>query len=503
MKNGRLIVLLAVCAVAFAACSSGGDSVGVEDPWGLAWGADGSISALLSSKRFGEPDEESPRRVVFVLDRSGSMSGRPIEQAKKAIEAGIAAMRPQDLFSIVAFDHETEALSRELLEATDKNRKRARRFLEFLDARGGTELANGVDKAARMIREGGGDLLLLTDGQVFGTADILKTVRETGARIHALGIGSASQDRFLSQLGRETGGRSRVLTPRERVDLALLDLFASVSPPVALDVRIEAAGEVLATQNVHTGSPLLVREEGAGSEIEASWSEGKFSVPVQEAPAVLRETLRLLEGAARITAVESTIGGVPVGEDAGTLEALSRQYGLASRVMALVAVVNRESDRAGELPQTKVVPVGMPLDLHGDVYFGEAASIGGPAFTLHCEDQAPETLASEPPFFRRLFSKPPKDDIALAMAPPPESEEDLLLEDASRLEADGGMPGDSAEERFTASLDLLERLINHGSTPAKGPFRHHVRRLLDFLNDAVLSEEQIERLAEVVGLIEA
>jgi hypothetical protein len=77
--------------------------------------------------------------------------------------------------------------------------------------------------------------------------------------------------------------------------------------------------------------------------------------------------------------------------------------------------------------------------------------------------------------------------------------EDRLLEAASRLEADGGMPGDSFEERIAASLDLLERLFDHGSTRDRGTFRHHVRRLLDFLGDVVLNEEQQDRLAKIVS----
>lgn len=38
-------------------------------------------------------------------------------------------------------------------------------------------------------------------------------------------------------LGRKTGGQSRFMTPRERVDLALLDQFAAISPPVAVVKR--------------------------------------------------------------------------------------------------------------------------------------------------------------------------------------------------------------------------------------------------------------------------
>jgi len=503
------------------------------EPWGVAWSSAGSVSALLGSTRFGEPDEESPRRVVFVLDRSGSMGGRAMEQAKKAIETGVAALRPQDGFSIVAFDHETEALSRKLLEASDGNRDLARRFLSGIDARGGTELAAGVGKAAAMVGEGGGDLLLLTDGQVFGTADILNTARKAGARIHALGIGSASQDRFLAQLGRETGGQSRFLTPRERVDLALLDLFAAVSPAVAPGAEVKASGETLRTEDIHAGRPMLVREKGSGSELEIAWSDGKFEVPVVEAPAGLGETLRLLHGAAKITEAESRTVGEPDGEEAGTLEALSREYGLASRVMALVAVVQRESDKPGELPKTQVVPVGLPQDLEAAAYFGGALDMVGRASTegIHCLAGAPvmdsghlpkqmlgaalqqrrQRLDASPPsrapgkepFYRRIFSRmqtEPEDfDLPISEL---EDEEDRLLEDASRLEADGGMPGDSLEERITASLDLLERLLDHGSTRAKGPFRHHVRRLLDFLGDVVLDEAQRARLAEIVASTE-
>ena len=307
------------------------------DPWQVAWAAEGTISALVGSSCFGEPDEESPRRVVFVIDRSGSMCGKPFEQAMKAVEAGIAALRRDDRFSIVAFDNETEALSRRLLAADDQNRQRAREFLADLHTCGGTELAAGVAAAAKRLGKEGGDLLLLTDGQVFGTAKILRKARKARARIHTLGIGSASQDRFLAQLGRETGGQSRFLTARERVDMALLDLFAGVSPAVATDVEVTANGGALMTADVHVGRPVLVRGEGSADELEIAWAEGGFAVPVVKAPEGLGETLRLLGGAAKITEFESRIEAELDSAEAETLEALSREYGLASRAMALAS----------------------------------------------------------------------------------------------------------------------------------------------------------------------
>lgn len=489
-----------------------------EEPWAVAWKSAGSVSALLGSARFGEPDEESPRRIVFVIDRSGSMHGKPFKQATKAVEVGIAALRPEDRFSIVAFDNGAEALSKKLLEASDRNRKLARKFLAGLVTGGGTELARGVKEGAGALGEEGGDLLLLTDGQVFGTAGILETARNARARIHVLGIGSASQDRFLSQLGRQTGGLSRFLTARERVDLALLDLFAGISPPVTVGARVRVGGETLVSEDVFAGRPVLVREQASGDALELAWDGDSFVLPVVEAPASLGETLRLLEGAARITDAESRIVDELNSLDTETLESLSREYGLASRAMGLVAVVKREGDRPGEVPITTVVPVGMPLDVDPEAYFDQGT---------HCLAMAP-TMGSRGPERDMLAgliqqriqgiradSSPSEGRIRAALRGSWASRsrkretttmgsmgsalepEDRLLEDASRLEADGGMPGDSTRERIAASLDLLERLIDHGSTRTSGTFRHHVRRLLDFLDSVELEPKQRDRLAEL------
>lgn len=192
-------------------------------------GADGRLHfvALAPSVCFGKT-AGAARKVVFVLDRSGSMQGSPIEQARRAIEACLGALSAGDEFGLVVFDNRTEVFAERLLEASKGNRERARAYLETIDARGGTELEQAIEKAARMAGTGA-DLLVLTDGQVSGTEKIVERARKAGARLHVLGIGSASQDRFLARLARETGGVSRFLTPRERVDLPAVDLFASIA----------------------------------------------------------------------------------------------------------------------------------------------------------------------------------------------------------------------------------------------------------------------------------
>src|SRR5215469_8912199 len=70
-------------------------------------GKDGNcrFAAIVPSSSF-DAHAETPRRVVILLDRSGSMRGEPISQARKAIEACLGALTATDSFGLVAFDDE-------------------------------------------------------------------------------------------------------------------------------------------------------------------------------------------------------------------------------------------------------------------------------------------------------------------------------------------------------------------------------------------------------------
>ena len=216
----------------------------------------GRFVVVMPSESFGEPPQ-SARRVVLVVDRSGSMGGAPMEQAKRAIEACLGALAEEDLFGVVAFDDKVDEFRSRLVHGTMAERDAARKFLSQIDARGGTELARAIAAAAKILGKDGGDILVMTDGQVFATEKVLEEARAAGVRIHCLGIGSASQDRFLALLARHTGGVSRFLTPRERVDVPAVDLFASVGRPVAANIAVTGA------HSTHRAARLRLRRHAA------------------------------------------------------------------------------------------------------------------------------------------------------------------------------------------------------------------------------------------------
>jgi Ca-activated chloride channel family protein len=458
------------------------------------------FTTVVSSRLMGKR-AQTPKSVVFILDRSGSMQGAPIDQAKKAVEACLGALGEDDRFGFVAFDDRVEPFRSELLTSNRENREALRRFLSGIDARGGTELGQGVQAALKLAGKARAELVVVTDGQVAGTEDILGPVRASGARLHCLGLGAASQDRFLTLLAREAGGVSRFLTPRERVDLAALELFAAIGAPMAAEVKVDfselAGGRAVLPppKEVYEGHPLVVMGEAAGGAkggLRVTWgSGGELRIELPVAGGREGDTVRLLQGARLITDLEATVPGellrhtqhkASEREDrrgVAKLEELSREYGLASRATALVAVMERAGDDASQVPTTRVVPVGMPEDTEFESYFDTAAPMQAVLPRLRYVAASFCALAVSP----RATPPPPR-----MSEPTPEitdTESDKLVAFAGRLLPDGGMPGKTPEERAVQSLVFLVALLAFGHMSRTGPFRLHVRKLVTFLRQGM------------------
>lgn len=483
--------------------------IGVNHP-ALYTGIDaegvGRIAAVLPSNVFGEKSNNS-RKLVFLVDRSGSMSGKPMEQAKKSLKACVSALENSDIFSIVAFDDGIKHMKGKMSVADEKIRETAFNFIESIDAGGGTELEPALLTAVKLLG-GDGDILLMTDGEVYGGDEIIARLAKLPVRIHVLGIGSASQDRFLSQLASQSGGVCRYLTPRERVDIAALELFNAIGNPTAVDVAAIASpdGKILPVPqgSVYDNAPWTCFASIPGArdgELKLTWqSDGKqhnLSLPVIFQNGYDGETIKLLQGARLISDMEATLvadGSGKAGKrqqdrQKELLKKLSLEYGLASQAVSLVAVVNRLGDSIGQIPITKVVPVGLPQDLEENVYFDSnvRSSISYNSINImknsksrvsahmimedfevsNCEDIPYLSYKKSDNMICR------EDNSAL-------STEDYLVEIAGKILPDGGMPGKTPQDRLEKSILAMLAFAawaNTGSTA----FNKHQNRLLKFL----------------------
>ncbi len=282
-------------------------------------------------------------------------------------------------------------------------------------------------------------------------------------------------------------------------------MYTGIHHPLAteLDVAIkndtEASLAPSPRRTVYQNEPVTVFGQVANPEkavLTLSWKEGQqYDVPLNTSPSGSPhgETLRLLRGARLISAAEAqlaTTPGTPIKRrDDKRLEKrigeLSAEYELASRFTSLVAVVKREGDKPGALPETRIVPVGMPPDTDLDAVYEPAPMqvCGVKAMALTSPRRPPQRIS-------KLASFLMDEDMPAPVSAPicenlaENDAEDIQTRIAAMLKSDGGMPGATSEERLANSLAALACLTAGGNTTNNGPFRAHMKKLTDFLQHA-------------------
>lgn len=76
--------------------------------------------------------------VIFIVDISGSMQGKPLEDTKNALAVALSKLDPGDSFNIVAFNGETYLFSTSMELATKEAVERARQWIGINFIAGGS-----------------------------------------------------------------------------------------------------------------------------------------------------------------------------------------------------------------------------------------------------------------------------------------------------------------------------------------------------------------------------
>jgi Ca-activated chloride channel family protein len=192
-----------------------------------------------------DPPREAqlPREVIWVIDKSGSMAGEPLDLVKAAVRDGIRGMDERDSFAVLAFDGGVRGMSRHPVPATPYNRAAGMQFVSSLAARGGTYLVDGVVKGLEMPRDDRRErfVVFLTDGYVTVEQETLAAIADLsgGAHVFAFGVGDAPNRFLLDEMARVGGGTVTWMRSDDASPEALVRRFLdTIERPVLSDIEI-------------------------------------------------------------------------------------------------------------------------------------------------------------------------------------------------------------------------------------------------------------------------
>jgi Ca-activated chloride channel family protein len=241
-----LTLLIPVRQAAGGAISVLPYSAGNEDGFALF-----TITPPIDARR----SESTPRDITLVVDVSGSMSGKKIEQARAAGHQLLATLRPVDRFRIIDFSSDVRSFRDDFVSATQANISDAYTYLDALEASGGTNIEGALREVTRTSTERGRLPLVLfvTDGEpTIGErsperlAALASESRSAGnaRRIFTFGLGSDVNVTLLEQLALEGRGTSQFVRPEESVERAVGVVASRLADPVVTDARVRIEGSV-------------------------------------------------------------------------------------------------------------------------------------------------------------------------------------------------------------------------------------------------------------------
>ncbi|XVE53965.1 hypothetical protein DITRI_Ditri03aG0044600 [Diplodiscus trichospermus] len=191
------------------------------------------------------------KEVIFVVDISNSMQGRPLEITKNAISAALSKLSPEDSFNIIAFSSETFLFSTSMALASEEAIEKATEWISTkYSVGGGTNMFIPLEKAAEMLSNIHGSLpmiFLVTDGAVEDERNICdwmkKRLTNGGSlcpRIHTFGIGSFCNHYFLRVLAMIGRGEYGAACDLDSIEDQMQKLFSKGLSTVLANITIDA-----------------------------------------------------------------------------------------------------------------------------------------------------------------------------------------------------------------------------------------------------------------------
>jgi Ca-activated chloride channel family protein len=256
---------------------------------------DGSFVFVIQPKAEYRTGDIAARDVMILIDRSGSMEGVPLAQAKAVAGGIVDTLSARDTFNILTFSDSIESMATSPLAGDAAGVRKGHDFIASFSSGGGTEMQQGL--IAALASEPGQDrvriVYLLSDAYVGNDDVVIGAAKGALAhnRIYPVGIGSSVNRALIDQLADVGRGFASYLTPAEEAATLVPTLVRRSAYPYLTNVSIDW-GELAVSDltpeiipDVYAGMPLVVSgkyaKPGSGRIVVRATAAGrKVEIPL-------------------------------------------------------------------------------------------------------------------------------------------------------------------------------------------------------------------------------
>jgi len=227
----------------------------------------GYFMLMIQPKEDERLKKSPPREIVFLIDVSGSMSGRPTQKVIETMQHMLKLCRPIDTVQVITFAGSAHELFPKPVPVTEDNIDKALNFTSGLRGGGGTHMLKGIKKVIdqpldkKRLRI----CVMLTDGYIGNEAEIIKHVGENCGdqiRFWAIGMGQAPNMHLIDGVAKQGGGMGKKLGLNDPAEPLSKEIVTRIQRAQLAKIKIDYG-----TLDVHETYPAKIPELWAGAPV--------------------------------------------------------------------------------------------------------------------------------------------------------------------------------------------------------------------------------------------
>jgi Ca-activated chloride channel family protein len=242
--------------------TSGEGALTLEGKLSGSWVQSGTSEAFAVLEVKAHPPKQKQRvpvNLALVIDRSGSMRGQKLDDAKRAAREFILRVSPGDRLAVIHYGTSVTTFPSTLV--TEEAREQMLSFVAALEDDGSTNISGGMEAAAQQLRPYIQEFrvsraILMSDGQPTAglvreeeLTQLARSLREQGIAVSALGVGDDFNENLMQAMAEQGGGFTGFLDSSQLAEVFNRELEQATGTVArSVEARLELPPQVVSVE---------------------------------------------------------------------------------------------------------------------------------------------------------------------------------------------------------------------------------------------------------------